>query len=133
MKARNPDLASLVEGSDENPLPNSIRVSNIHLSSYQEFNTFISSYQTILQYDAGDMNKKLLDYKSQYDRIDFIVRLLLSLQYGIYFLLGLFAFTVFAIIYMIIRNFVFFQRDEIRIIELVGGRPVFIYGPFVIQ
>lgn len=34
---------------------------------------------------------------------------------------------------MIIRNFIYFLQDEVRIIELVGGSPLFIYGPFVIQ
>jgi cell division protein FtsX len=133
LKSRNPDLAALVESGDQNPLPNSIRISNIDLDEYSRLDEYISRFQDILQYDAGDMNKKLLDYKTQYERISFVVKLLRSLQTGVYILLGLFGFTVFAIIYMIIRNFVFFQKDEIRIIELVGGKPIFIYGPFALQ
>ena len=133
LQSRNPELASLIEQGDENPLPNSLRISNIDLESYERLNTYVSRFQDILQYDAGDMDKKLLDYRSQYERISFVVWLLSSLQYGVYILLWLFGFTVFAIIYMIIRNFVFFQKDEIRIIELVWGKPVFIYGPFALQ
>lgn len=34
---------------------------------------------------------------------------------------------------MVIHNFIFFLQNEVRIIELVGGRPSFIYGPFILQ
>ncbi len=47
--------------------------------------------------------------------------------------MGLFMFTVAMIIYTVIGNSVFFQRQEIEIIELVGGQKSFIYGPFLIQ
>lgn len=36
-------------------------------------------------------------------------------------------------IHMVIRNFIFFLQDEMRIIELVGGKPSFIYGPLAVQ
>lgn len=42
-------------------------------------------------------------------------------------------FTVAMIIYTVIGNSVFFQQQEIEIIELVGGKKSFIYGPFLIQ
>lgn len=133
LKARNPDLAVLVEQTDENPLPNSLQLSNIDLRTYSQINEYISKFQDILQYDEGDMNKKLVDYKGQYERIAVVVRVLTDLQYGVYVLLGLFVFTVFVVVHMIIRNFIFFLQDEVRIIELVGGNPSFIYGPFVVQ
>lgn len=133
LKARNPDLALLVEQTDENPLPNSLRLSNIDLGMYTQINQYISEYKDILQYDEGDMNKKLVDYKGQYERIAVVVHVLRTLQYGVYILLGLFVFTVFIVVHMIIRNFIFFLQDEVRIIELVGGNPSFIYGPFVVQ
>ncbi len=73
LQSRNPELASLIEQGDENPLPNSLRISNIDLESYERLNTYVSRFQDILQYDAGDMDKKLLDYRSQYERISFVV------------------------------------------------------------
>ncbi len=66
------------------------------------------------------MDKKLLDYQSQYDRIASVIKMLKILQFAVYVFLGLFIFTVAIVIYMVIHNFVFFLQDEVRIIELVG-------------
>jgi cell division transport system permease protein len=130
---RDPDLASLVESTEDNPLPNSLRITNVELTSYDTLNNYIARYQDILQYDADDMNQKLLDYKAQYQRVTIIVSLLENLQFGVSILLGLFLFTVAAIIFMIIQNFIHFLHNEIQIIELVGGSSSYIYWPFVIQ
>ena len=132
LTTRNPDLATLIE-QDANPLPNSIRLSNIDIDLYASLNVYIGRFRDILQYDQGSLDRKLLDYRSQYDRIANVVEMLRILQIAVYILLALFVFTVAIVIYMVIHNFVFFLQDEIRIIELVGGRPSFIYGPFVIQ
>jgi cell division protein FtsX len=61
------------------------------------------------------------------------VKILRLLEYGVYALLILFVFTVFVVVYTIISNTIFFLRDEMSIIELVGGKSYFIYGPLVIQ
>ena len=119
LQSRNPDLAALVEHGDQNPLPNSLQISNIDLDSYSHLNDNISRFQDILQYDAGDMSRKLVDYRSQYERVTVVVRILTMLQIGVYILMGLFIFTVFVVVNMIIRNFIFFLQDEVRIIELV--------------
>lgn len=132
LTTRNPDLATLIE-SDSNPLPNSIRLSNIDINQYKQLNIYIAQFRDILQYNEWSMNKKLLDYRTQFDRISSVVEMLHILQFAVYILLWLFIFTVSIVIYMVIHNFVFFLQDEIRIIELVGGRPSFIYGPFIIQ
>lgn len=124
---RDPDLASLVESTEDNPLPNSLRITNVELTSYDTLNNYIARYQDILQYDADDMNQKLLDYKAQYQRVTIIVSLLENLQFGVSILLGLFLFTVAAIIFMIIQNFIHFLHNEIQIIELVGGSSSYIY------
>ncbi|MBP9779596.1 permease-like cell division protein FtsX [Candidatus Gracilibacteria bacterium] len=133
LSARNPSLALLVENSTENPLPNSLKISGVDIASYTSLNNYIARYQDILQYNATDMDKKLLDYKAQFSRISVVVDLLKSLELGVIVLLGLFLFTVFSIVHMIIRNFIYFLQDEVEIIELVGGSPSFIYGPFVFQ
>ena len=132
LTTRNPDLATLIE-RDANPLPNSIRLSNIDISLYSSLNVYIGRFRDILQYDQWALDRKLLDYRSQYDRIASVVEMLYFLQVAVYILLWLFVFTVAIVIYMVIHNFVFFLQDEIRIIELVWGSPSFIYGPFVIQ
>lgn len=132
LTARNPDLATLIE-TDSNPLPNSVRLSNIDIDQYGSLNTFIGRFRDILQYDQSSLDKKLLDYRTQYERISSIIKLLNILQATVYIFLGLFVFTVAILIYMVIHNFIFFLQDEVRIIELVGGRASFIYWPFILQ
>jgi cell division transport system permease protein len=132
-RARNPDLAKLIESADENPLPSSIQLSGIPLGSYEAVQRVIAQYKDILEYDENAMNRKLIDFQSQYNRIEGLVKILRLLEYGVYALLVLFVFTVFVVVYTIISNTIFFLRDEMSIIELVGGKPYFIYGPLVIQ
>jgi cell division protein FtsX len=79
------------------------------------------------------MQSKLIDYKSQYERIESLVSLIRTIQLWVYAIIGLFLFTVFMIVYNTIGNFVFFYKDEIKIIELVGGSSRFIYWPFGLQ
>jgi cell division transport system permease protein len=121
LKARNPDLATLVEHADENPLPNSLTINNIRdLTEYQKLPQILEKYQDVLQYDKSRLDKKIVDFETQYKNISKVVSILQIFQYGIFVLLGLFIFTVFAIVHMIIRNFIYFLQDEVRIIELVG-------------
>lgn len=47
---RNPDLANLIE-NDSNPLPNSVRLSNISLDQYRPLNIFIGRFRDVLQYN----------------------------------------------------------------------------------
>jgi len=61
-----------------------------------------------------------VDYRAQYTRVEAVVHNLRLLEYGVYILLALFAFTVFVVVHTVIRNFIFYLRDEIEIIELVG-------------
>lgn len=133
LRTRNPDLASLIENTGENPLPESLRIDNIPKDQYTQFNTIISESRDMIHYDKDAMDRKLSDYTSQFDRVSQIVKLLLILEYGVYALLGLFIFTVAVIIYSVISNSVSFQHQEIEIIELVGGKKSFIYGPFLLQ
>ena len=132
LTARNPDLATLIE-DDSNPLPNSVRLSNIDINQYSSLNTYIGRFRDILQYDQWSFDKKLLDYRSQYERITSVIQMLNILQATVYIFLALFVFTVAILVYMVIHNFIFFLQNEVRIIELVGGRPSFIYWPFILQ
>lgn len=133
MKERNPDLVSLIENSWENPLPESLRIDNIPLDQYEAFDAIISEQKDILFYDKDSMNRKLIDYKSQFNRALIVVWLLKYVEYGVYGLLSLFLFTVAVIIYTVIGNSIFFHKQEIEIIELVWGKSLFIYGPFLLQ
>lgn len=84
-------------------------------------------------YDKQDVTQKLLDYRVQYQNVSKTADLLRLLKNAVYVLIGLFIVTAFIMTHMTIRNFVFFLQDEVRIIELVGGKPSFIYGPLMIQ
>lgn len=133
LKERNPDLTALIENSWENPLPDSLRVDNIPLDQYDTFNAIVESEKDILFYDKDAMNRKYLDYQSQFQRVSFVVKFLNIIEYGVYALLSLFVFTVAVIVYTVIGNSIFFHKHEIEIIELVGGRSLFIYWPFLLQ
>lgn len=119
LKERNPDLTSLIENSGENPLPDSLRIDNIPLDGYPKFDAIISEQKEILFYDKDALDRKFLDYQSQFQRVSLVVKLLRTLEYGVYALLMLFLFTVAVIIYTVIGNSVFFHKQEIEIIELV--------------
>ena len=133
LKKRDPELARVIEGDKENPLPSSIVLKNIPLREYPAINSIIERYKGIVQYDEERSKKSLVDYQAQYERIQGIINILLTIRFGIYAIVGFFLFSVFIIIYNSIGNFVFFYRDEIKIIRLVGGDNIFIYGPFSIQ
>ena len=133
LKERNPDLTALIESSWENPLPDSLRIDNIPLDQYSSFNEIISREKDMLFYDKDALDRKYLDYQSQFQRISLVVRLLSTLEYWVFALLWLFLFTVAVIIYTVIGNSIFFHRQEIEIIELVGWRSSFIYWPFLLQ
>lgn len=130
---RHADLANIVEDANENPFPDVVQFSQISLSQYENFNDYIASFSDIIVYNEQDMTQKLLDYRTQYNNIIKTVDLLRLLTQGVYVLIGLFLVTVFVMTHMTIRNFVFFLQDEVRIIELVGGKPSFIYGPLMVQ
>lgn len=133
LQTRNPDLATLVENTGENPLPDSIRIDNIPIDQYNAFNTYIEKNKNMLQYNKDVFDRKLLDYQSQFSRIAFVVYLLSLLEFWVLTLLFFFAFTVSVILYTVISNSIYFFRQEIEIIHLVGGRSSFIYGPFLLQ
>lgn len=133
LKVRNPDLTALIENTWENPLPDSLRIDNIPLDQYSTFNEILEKEKDIFFYDKDALDRKYLDYQSQFQRVSTVVKLLSTLEYWVFALLGLFIFTVAVIIYTVIGNSVFFHRQEIEIIELVWGRSSFIYGPFLLQ
>lgn len=87
-KVRNPDLAVLVEQGDENPLPNSLSIRSIRdLSQYGQLSVVLEQYQDVLEYDKSRLDKKILDFKTQYDNVARVVYFLQLFQYGVYVLL----------------------------------------------
>ncbi len=128
-----PDLITIIEGTGENPFPDSLSIAQVPLDRYTDFDALILQYRDLFHYDADILGKKLLDYKSQFSRITSVVMSLHVFEYGVFALLALFAFTVATIIYNVISNSLLFHEKEIEIIELVGGRRSFTYGQFLLQ
>lgn len=81
LKLRNPDLVSLIENTGENPLPDSLRIDNIPRDQYEHFHEIISESRDIILYSRDAMDRKLLDYESQFQRANFVVRLLRMLEF----------------------------------------------------
>lgn len=133
IKNRDPELTKVVESDSENPLPASIKIENIWLREYSNINDVISKYKWVIVYDETKFKKRLVDYKTQYDRIDNVIKVFHSIKLWIYAIIWFFIFSVFIIIYNIIGNFIFFYRDEIKITKLVWWDNIFIYWPFSIQ
>lgn len=133
LEKRDSELARVIDSGKDNPLPSSIVLKNIPLREYPGIDSIVKRFRGIMEYDEERSQKSLVDYQAQYQRIQGLINILLSIEYGIYAIIAFFLFAVFIIIYNSIGNFVFFYRDEIRIIRLVGGENRFIYGPFSIQ
>jgi cell division transport system permease protein len=133
LKKRDPELAKVIENDQENPLPSSITVRNVPIAKYAALDAEVGKYREILQYDAGTGRKTVVDYRAQYEKIKTLTGVLISVRYGVYSIVVLFLFAVAAIVYNAIGNSVFFYREEIHIIGLVGGDARFVYGPFGIQ
>jgi len=133
LRLRDPQLAALIEDDHKNPLPNTLQIENIPLDQYDDLNAIIPWYQDIIEYDREKMERKLLSYQSQYERIASVVSFMQSMQFSILILVLLFCMTVGIIAYLIIGNSIFFHRNEIQIIELVGGGGWFLYWPFILQ
>lgn len=82
-----PDLISIIEGTGENPFPDSLAISGIPLDRYDEFNVMILNEREMFYYDADILGQRLLDFRSQYQRIASIVSSLRLFEYGIFALL----------------------------------------------
>ncbi len=130
IKAKEPDLVKMLERN--NPLPNTISISNIPLEVYEKINPYIENKWYILAQNDLD-TEEFSNYSVQYKKIQSVTNLINLLQVGLYVIIGIFLLSIFVITYSVIWNFIYYFRDEIYITRLVWGGRQFIYGPFVIQ
>ncbi len=121
----------------ENPLPNTITISDIPLSDYEKMNYVIEWKLYLFSGDQDDQLKNADDvfssYKAQYTRITSVIDILKLLGVGLYIIIWVFIFAIAIITYSIIWNFIYYYRDEIYITKLVWGSKTFIYWPFSLQ
>lgn len=131
LREEDPELVNILER--QNPLPETISLTNIDLSQFEKLNYIIQGRSYILSESEEKEKDRFSSYSSQYDRIVSITVILNVLQIWLYIIIGIFLFSIAIIIYSIIWNFIYYFRDEIYITRLVWGSKVFIYGPFSLQ
>lgn len=130
IELKEPNLVKILEKN--NPLPDTIVVSNIKLNEYEIVNSYINE-KSFLLINNPDSDDYFANYNSQYKKIESIISILTLLKTGLNFIIGIFIFSISVIMYSVISNFIYYYRDEIYITKLVWWSNIFIYGPFVIQ
>ncbi|MDD2908062.1 MAG: hypothetical protein PHH98_05475 [Candidatus Gracilibacteria bacterium] len=130
IRLKEPNLVKILERN--NPLPDTIVLSNIGISEYKKINELVESRLYLLVNDQ-DQKDYFANYTTQYKKIEDVTSILDVLQFGLNIIILIFIVSIAIIIYSIIGNFIYYYRDEIYITKLVGGSNIFIYGPFVLQ
>ncbi len=128
LSKQDPELVRILEM--ENPLPETIMLSDIKLEEYENLNRIIENKMYVL---SEDKKKDISNYTSQYKRIEAVTKVLKTLQTWLYFIISIFIVSISIITYSIIWNFIFYYRNEIYITRLVWGWRKFIYWPFSLQ
>jgi len=135
LRKTDPELVDILER--QNPLPETISISEIPLKSYEKLNSIIESKLFVLAENIDDEtlrdDESFSTYTGQFERINKVTSVLQILQIGLYIIIVTFTISIAIIVYSIIGNFIYYYKDEIYITRLVGGSKIFIYGPFCIQ
>lgn len=130
MQQREPEAARILE-NENNPLPETIVLSNIEIEEYWLVNSFIENQIWIF---LNNENKDYFaNYKTQYDRIKQVIFILDTLKIWLKVIISTFFISIAIITYSVIWNFVYFYKNEIYITRLVWWAKKFIYWPFVLQ
>lgn len=135
IRLKDPELVRILER--QNPLPETIELSNIPIESWGKLNSLIEWKIFLFSKEnkewLDESKKSFSEYSSQYKKIENITKYLVILRISLYIMIVLFLLSIWVIIYSIIWNFVFYYRDEIYITRLVWWSKLFIYGPFSFQ
>ncbi len=135
LRKTDPELVDILER--QNPLPETISISNIPLKSYEQLNSIIEAKLFVLAENIDEESvrnqESFSTYTRQFERIGKVTSVLNILQIGLYIIIATFIVSIAIIVYSIIWNFIYYYKDEIYITRLVGGSKLFIYGPFSLQ
>ncbi len=130
IRLKEPWLVKILERN--NPLPDTIVLSEIKLNQYEELNLIIEN--KIFMFSKEDINQDYFaNYSSQYEKITNVISVLDILQLGLYIIITIFMVSISIIIYSVVWNFIYYYKDEIYITRLVWWSKSFIYWPFVLQ
>lgn len=135
LRKTDPELVDILER--QNPLPETISISNIPLNSYEQLNSIIEAKLFVLSENIDEASlrnqENFSTYTRQFERIWKVTGVLTILQIGLYIIIATFIVSIAIIVYSIIGNFIYYYKDEIYITRLVWGSKLFIYGPFSLQ
>jgi hypothetical protein len=82
MRKKDPGIVEIIK--NENPLPSTIRISNIKIQDYEALNEVIESKSFIL---SDFRTNGTFDYRSQYERIQKILSILQALKLALYIII----------------------------------------------
>ncbi len=131
-KTENAGNQNLLNAVDEtsNPLPASINITPFDINKIQDIKNFINQKQYLALQDSQLGTSYSGDRKQAIDRIAKATKVLREAGLiGI----GVFALVSALIIFNTLRMAIFNRKDEITIMRLLGAKPWFIRGPFVVE
>lgn len=130
MKQKEPELVKILE--NDNPLPETIVLSNIEIEDYEKVNKVIENQFSILL--NNDIDKDYFaNYKTQFKRISQVISILNILKVWVEVIILIFFVSIAVITYSVIWNFIYYYKNEIYITRLVWWAKSFIYWPFILQ
>lgn len=129
IRLKDPDAAKILE--NENPLPETIILSEIDLKEYVQINKIIENQLSIFVHN--EEQDYFANYTTQYERINQVIYFLDSWSMWMKIVIFTFFITIVIIMYSVIWNFIYYYRNEIYITRLVWGSKKFIYWPFILQ
>ena len=128
MKQKEPELVKILE--NDNPLPETIVLSNIEIEDYEKVNKVVENQFSILL--NNDIDKDYFaNYKTQFKRISQVISNILKVWVEVIILI--FFVSIAVITYSVIWNFIYYYKNEIYITRLVWWAKSFIYWPFILQ
>ena len=130
MKQKEPELVKILE--NDNPLPETIVLSNIEIEDYEKVNKVVENQFSILL--NNDIDKDYFaNYKTQFKRISQVISILNILKVWVEVIILIFFVSIAVITYSVIWNFIYYYKNEIYITRLVWWAKSFIYWPFILQ
>ena len=104
LRKTDPELVDILER--QNPLPETISVSNIPLKSYESLNSIIESKLFVLSENIDEdsirTDESFSTYTKQFERIGKVTSVLNILQIGLYIIIATFIISIAIIVYSII-------------------------------
>ena len=107
MKQKEPELVKILE--NDNPLPETIVLSNIEIEDYEKVNKVVENQFSILL--NNDIDKDYFaNYKTQFKRISQVISILNILKVWVEVIILIFFVSIAVITYSVIWNFKYYYK-----------------------